>query len=576
MADATKELEIVLRLKDELSGKIKGVDEAIKNTTASYDDLRSSMLRGNDEAQKEATIRGKTITQIRAEAQEVIRLANERKRRNDVIRNEVLEQSRSSAKMYEGAQASRALGTALRGATSFTTSMASGLKGMASGATLFTEVAQDVIGSGGNFRSILSSMVSPVGLVSIGISGLALGLQYLPKLFSDSAKGAGMTAEQIKKINTELEKVVSVQSPIEGVTFKDMTLEQLRISKGATNQAISQLYAERAKLIKENEQRFNLGLQKYDPKTFENTKREIATISSQILSFTAIQTQLGNAIDYASQQQVTQNAAMAIGAVNTKTQKKELDELANAQKEFEKAQQERAKKAGKESDNIQKLYNEQQKAERKADLAREKELEKYYTKKQDLIQVTAVYEDEIYNEMLARQMEHLQQQSARMASMVSGYVAEWAMGGVKLSTLLKDVGDYFERKILETLANEALKKLISLVTGGGTNFLGGVFDFLGFASGGYTGQGGRNEVAGVVHRGEYVIPQSIVQSSPQLISSIESKRTGYASGGMVGGNTINININADSTSSGKRIVKEIQGYMRQIGVNTIAEIPARA
>lgn len=35
----------------------------------------------------------------------------------------------------------------------------------------------------------------------------------------------------------------------------------------------------------------------------------------------------------------------------------------------------------------------------------------------------------------------------------------------------------------------------------------------GFASGGFTGQGGINEVAGIVHRGEYVLPQSAVDQS---------------------------------------------------------------
>lgn len=38
----------------------------------------------------------------------------------------------------------------------------------------------------------------------------------------------------------------------------------------------------------------------------------------------------------------------------------------------------------------------------------------------------------------------------------------------------------------------------------------------GFASGGYTGSGGVNEVAGVVHKGEYVLPQSAVNQSTGL------------------------------------------------------------
>ena len=61
----------------------------------------------------------------------------------------------------------------------------------------------------------------------------------------------------------------------------------------------------------------------------------------------------------------------------------------------------------------------------------------------------------------------------------------------------------------------------------------------GYADGGYTGRGGRYEVAGVVHRGEYVVPQPIM-SDPRVIDSvalIEAIRShalpGYADGGHV-------------------------------------------
>jgi len=67
----------------------------------------------------------------------------------------------------------------------------------------------------------------------------------------------------------------------------------------------------------------------------------------------------------------------------------------------------------------------------------------------------------------------------------------------------------------------------------------------GFSEGGYTGDGGRLEVAGVVHKGEYVVPQPIMRD-PQvaaMVSSIEAKRRGrtsknalpgYAEGGYTG------------------------------------------
>jgi hypothetical protein len=58
----------------------------------------------------------------------------------------------------------------------------------------------------------------------------------------------------------------------------------------------------------------------------------------------------------------------------------------------------------------------------------------------------------------------------------------------------------------------------------------------GFAEGGYTGDGGKYQVAGVVHKGEYVAPKHIVGSAAARphIQALESMRTrGYADGGFV-------------------------------------------
>lgn len=53
----------------------------------------------------------------------------------------------------------------------------------------------------------------------------------------------------------------------------------------------------------------------------------------------------------------------------------------------------------------------------------------------------------------------------------------------------------------------------------------------GFSEGGYTGDGGRLEVAGVVHKGEYVVPQPILRdpSVAAMVASIEAKRRGRTS-----------------------------------------------
>jgi hypothetical protein len=71
--------------------------------------------------------------------------------------------------------------------------------------------------------------------------------------------------------------------------------------------------------------------------------------------------------------------------------------------------------------------------------------------------------------------------------------------------------------------------------------LGAVARIRGFSDGGYTGAGGKYEPAGVVHRGEYVLPQEVVRSiGVGNLDALRSMYTGaapgrgsYATGGMV-------------------------------------------
>src|SRR5690606_367241 len=69
-------------------------------------------------------------------------------------------------------------------------------------------------------------------------------------------------------------------------------------------------------------------------------------------------------------------------------------------------------------------------------------------------------------------------------------------------------------------------------------------NFNGHAEGGYTGPGGKYEPAGIVHRGEYVIPKKHVNQTTGLpdlnyVQSLQRSKPastpGYASGGFVGG-----------------------------------------
>ena len=59
----------------------------------------------------------------------------------------------------------------------------------------------------------------------------------------------------------------------------------------------------------------------------------------------------------------------------------------------------------------------------------------------------------------------------------------------------------------------------------------------GYASGGYTGPGGRNQPAGVVHKGEVVWSQHDIARAGGVgvVESMRRGLRGYASGGVVGG-----------------------------------------
>lgn len=57
----------------------------------------------------------------------------------------------------------------------------------------------------------------------------------------------------------------------------------------------------------------------------------------------------------------------------------------------------------------------------------------------------------------------------------------------------------------------------------------------GFADGGFTGRGGKYEPAGIVHRGEVVLPQEVVKRDWSMLLSRYGNLPGFANGGVVGG-----------------------------------------
>ncbi len=151
--------------------------------------------------------------------------------------------------------------------------------------------------------------------------------------------------------------------------------------------------------------------------------------------------------------------------------------------------------------------------------------------------------------------------------------------------------------IINDLAKMAASRLFkSIFTSvGGDGLLGGLLSGLGFASGGYTGQGGTLEPAGIVHRGEFVMSKAATNriGVGNLEALHRAAQRGYASGGYVGapaplrpasrtrpesqGMIVNINAPVKVEGSAgtpeqnndlaKRMAREMEGAMRGVVVD---------
>ena len=102
-------------------------------------------------------------------------------------------------------------------------------------------------------------------------------------------------------------------------------------------------------------------------------------------------------------------------------------------------------------------------------------------------------------------------------------------------------------------------------SGSGANFPTAERVMSGFSEGGYTGDGGRYEVAGLVHKGEYVVPKPIMDN-PQVVDAVgliesirlnrKGKPIGFADGGYTSGDDFN--------SGGSDSITILRGMMNEL------------
>jgi lambda family phage tail tape measure protein len=129
-----------------------------------------------------------------------------------------------------------------------------------------------------------------------------------------------------------------------------------------------------------------------------------------------------------------------------------------------------------------------------------------------------------------------------------------AMGTSFGNFITKGTGDFktMASSIIGDIGQMISKMLMFEAIKAGSKALG-VESWFGFADGGYTGPGGKHDVAGIVHAGEWVVPQEVVNRPGMLpfLNQLTYGR-GYADGGLVGGSVSRPSREPVPTNSGTR------------------------
>lgn len=139
---------------------------------------------------------------------------------------------------------------------------------------------------------------------------------------------------------------------------------------------------------------------------------------------------------------------------------------------------------------------------------------------------------------LADKQEEAQQQAQDWAnfggSLVSGFVSDLRQGKSASDAFANALGKITDKLIDLLIQMLIVKPLMSMFGFSSGGLVGGSAP--GYASGGYTGPGGKYEPAGVVHRGEYVLNQEATRriGVPALDAMNSGQVPGFSAGGYVG------------------------------------------
>lgn len=158
----------------------------------------------------------------------------------------------------------------------------------------------------------------------------------------------------------------------------------------------------------------------------------------------------------------------------------------------------------------------------------------------------------VASEKLAEKQDEIRQRAEEAmatAKDVTRGVIDGLMEGASAADILKDSLKKVANALLDDVLNSMfqvknfsaaggfLNSIFSMFGGGGLG--GGLFPSAPgglFADGGYTGDGGKYQPAGVVHKGEYVFDKAAVAAAggPAAMEAMRRNLKGYANGGFVG------------------------------------------
>lgn len=153
-----------------------------------------------------------------------------------------------------------------------------------------------------------------------------------------------------------------------------------------------------------------------------------------------------------------------------------------------------------------------------------------------------------------------------------------AIGGI-FSAMLQgaDAAKQALAQLLMKIAEaQAMKGFEGLFGSSGGGIFSGIGSALGlYSTGGYTGDGGKYEPAGVVHRGEYVFSkEATARIGSGNLDALHRRAKGYASGGLVGapvtgsaGQKVQVEVVASFDEEGSAIVKRISHSTSQAAVS---------